>query len=298
MTETIGFIGLGSMGRPMANNLLAAGFDLRIYNRTPGKAVDLIASGARAVVTPVEAVVPGGIVVTMVANDAALEAVTLGVEGIASGLGSGGVHLSMSTVSPQLARRLADVHREHGSHYVAAPVLGRPAAAEAGKLFILLSGSTEAKERVASLLAVMGQATRDLGDDPTQGHVAKLAANFMILSLVEVYAEVLAFAEKNGIGRQDMARLFGDTILNAPLFHLYGELLARENYAPPGFRLALGLKDIELILATGALSRTPTPVADLVHNRLLTAVAKGRSELDVTALALGVSEDAGLRPLS
>lgn len=298
MTETIGFIGLGSMGRPMANNLLAAGFDLRIYNRTPGKTVDLIASGARAVATPVEAVVPGGIVVTMVANDAALEAVTLGVEGIASGLGSGGVHLSMSTVSPQLARRLADVHREHGSHYVAAPVLGRPAAAAAGKLFILLSGSAEAKERVASLLAVMGQATRDLGDDPTQGHVAKLAANFMILSLVEVYAEVLAFAEKNGIGRQDMARLFGDTILNAPLFHLYGELLARENYAPPGFRLALGLKDIELILATGALSRTPTPVADLVHNRLLTAVAKGRGELDVTALALGVSEDAGLRPLS
>lgn len=298
MTETIGFIGLGSMGRPMANNLLAAGFDLRIYNRTPGKAVDLIASGARAVATPVEAVVPGGIVVTMVANDAALEAVTLGVEGIASGLGSGGVHLSMSTVSPQLARCLADVHREHGSHYVAAPVLGRPAAAAAGKLFILLSGSAEAKERVASLLAVMGQATRDLGDDPTQGHVAKLAANFMILSLVEVYAEVLAFAEKNGIGRQDMARLFGDTILNAPLFHLYGELLARENYAPPGFRLALGLKDIELILATGALSRTPTPVADLVHNRLLTAVAKGRGELDVTALALGVSEDAGLRPLS
>lgn len=298
MTETIGFIGLGSMGWPMANNLLAAGFDLRIYNRTPGKAVDLIASGARAVATPVEAVVPGGIVVTMVANDAALEAVTLGVEGIASGLGSGGVHLSMSTVSPQLARRLADVHREHGSHYVAAPVLGRPAAAAAGKLFILLSGSAEAKERVASLLAVMGQATRDLGDDPTQGHVAKLAANFMILSLVEVYAEVLAFAEKNGIGRQDMAQLFGDTILNVPLFHLYGELLARENYASPGFRLALGLKDIELILATGALSRTPTPVADLVHNRLLTAVAKGRGELDVTALALGVSEDAGLRPLS
>lgn len=298
MTETIGFIGLGSMGWPMANNLLAAGFDLRIYNRTPGKAVDLIASGGRAVATPVEAVVPGGIVVTMVANDAALEAVTLGVEGIASGLGSGGVHLSMSTVSPQLARRLADVHREHGSHYVAAPVLGRPAAAAAGKLFILLSGSAEAKERVASLLAVMGQATRDLGDDPTQGHVAKLAANFMILSLVEVYAEVLAFAEKNGIGRQDMAQLFGDTILNVPLFHLYGELLARENYASPGFRLALGLKDIELILATGALSRTPTPVADLVHNRLLTAVAKGRSELDVTALALGVSEDAGLRPLS
>ena len=145
------------------------------------------------------------------------------------------------------------------------------------------------------LLMALGQATRDLGDDPTQGHVAKLAANFMILSLVEVYAEVLTFAQKNGIGRQDMMQVLTGTILDAPLFRLYGELLAREDYATPGFRLALGLKDIELILATGAIARTPIPAADLVHNRLLAAVARDRGELDVTALALGVSEDAGLR---
>ncbi len=295
MAETVGLIGLGSMGLSMAHNLLNKGFALRVYNRTPDKASELIARGAQEAATPAVAAAPGGIVISMVANDAALETVTLGDQGVATALGSGGIHVSMSTVSPQLARRLADAHREHGSHYLAAPVLGRPAAAAAGKLFILLSGPAAAKQRAMPLLAAMGQATRDLGDDPAQGHVAKLAANFMILSLVEVYAEVLTFAQKNGIGRQDMMQVLTGTILDAPLFRLYGELLAREDYATPGFRLALGLKDIELILATGAIARTPIPAADLVHNRLLAAVARDRGELDVTALALGVSEDAGLR---
>ena len=295
MTQTVGFIGLGSMGLPMARRLLDAGYALRVYNRTPGKAVELLERGAREVKTPAETVEPGGIVITMLANDAALETVTLGEHGMAVALGAGGIHLSMSTVSPHLACRLAEAHRAHGSHYLAAPVLGRPTAAAAGKLFILLSGLAEAKRRVSPLLEAMGQGTHDLGEDPAQGHIAKLAANFMILASIETYAETLTFAEKNGIGRMEMMKLLTGTILNAPLFHLYGELLAKEEYTAPGFKLALGLKDIELILETGVDSRTPLPAADLVHNRLLTAMAKGRGELDMTALALGVSEDAGLR---
>ena len=295
MTETVGFIGLGSMGLPMARRLLGAGYALRVYNRTPGKTVELLERGAREVKTPAETVEPGGIVITMLANDAALETVTLGEHGMAATLGAGGIHLSMSTVSPHLARRLAEAHQAHGSHYLAAPVLGRPTAAAAGKLFILLSGLAEAKRRVSPLLEAMGQGTHDLGEDPAQGHIAKLAANFMVLASVETYAETLTFAEKNGIGRMEMMKLLTGTILNAPLFHLYGELLAKEEYTSPGFKLALGLKDIELILETGVDSRTPLPAADLVHNRLLTAMAKGRGELDMTALALGVSEDAGLR---
>jgi len=295
VTETVGFIGLGSMGLPMARRLLDAGYALRVYNRTPGKAVELLERGAREVKTPAETVGPGGIVITMLANDAALETVTLGEHGMAAALGADGIHLSMSTVSPHLARRLAEAHRAHGSHYLAAPVLGRPTAAAAGKLFILLSGLAEAKRRVSPLLEAMGQGTHDLGEDLAQGHIAKLAANFMVLASVETYAETLTFAEKNGIGRMEMMKLLTGTILNAPLFHLYGELLAKEEYTSPGFKLALGLKDIELILETGANSRMPLPAADLVHNRLLTALAKGRGELDMTALALGVSEDAGLR---
>ena len=295
MTETVGFIGLGSMGLPMARRLLDAGYALLVYNRTPGKAVELLERGAREVKTPAETVEPGGIVITMLANDAALEMVTLGEHGMAAALGADGIHLSMSTVSPHLARRLAEAHRAHGSHYLAAPVLGRPTAAAAGKLFILLSGLAEAKRRVSPLLEAMGQGTHDLGEDPAQGHIAKLAANFMILASIETYAETLTFAEKNGIGRMEMMKLLTGTILNAPLFHLYGELLAKEEYTTPGFKLALGLKDIELILETGANSRMPLPAADLVHNRLLAAVAKERGDLDMTALALGVSEDAGLR---
>ena len=295
MTETVGFIGLGSMGLPMARRLLDAGYALRVYNRTPGKTVELLERGAREVKTPAETVEPGGIVITMLANDAALETVTLGENGIVSSLGADGIHLSMSTVSPRLARRLAEAHQAHGSHYLAAPVLGRPTAAAAGKLFILLSGVAEAKRRVSPLLEAMGQGTHDLGEDPAQGHIAKLAANFMVLASVETYAETLTFAEKNGIGRMEMMKLLTGTILNAPLFHLYGELLAKEEYTAPGFKLALGLKDIELILETGANSRMPLPAADLVHNRLLAAVAKERGDLDMTALALGVSEDAGLR---
>ena len=295
MTETVGFIGLGSMGLPMARKVLDAGYRLRVYNRTPGKAVELLERGVREVKTPAETAEPGGIVVTMLANDAALETVTLGENGIVSSLGADGIHLSMSTVSPRLARRLAEAHQAHGSHYLAAPVLGRPTAAAAGKLFILLSGVAEAKRRVSPLLEAMGQGTHDLGEDPAQGHIAKLAANFMVLASVETYAETLTFAEKNGIGRMEMMKLLTGTILNAPLFHLYGELLAKEEYTAPGFKLALGLKDIELILETGVDSRTPLPAANLVHNRLLTAMANGRGELDMTALALGVSEDAGLR---
>ncbi|MCB1825662.1 MAG: NAD(P)-dependent oxidoreductase [Candidatus Competibacteraceae bacterium] len=295
MAETVGFIGLGSMGLPMARRLLDAGYALRVYNRTPGKAVELLDRGARELGTPAETVAPGGIVVTMLANDAALETVTLGKHGMAATLGADGIHLSMSTVSPQLACRLAEAHQAHGSHYLAAPVLGRPTAAAAGKLCILLSGMAAAKRRVSPLLEAMGQGTHDLGEDPAQGHIAKLAANFMILASIETYAETLTFAEKNGIGRMEMMKLLTGTILNAPLFHLYGELLAKEEYTTPGFKLALGLKDIELILETGASSRMPLPAADLVHNRLLAAVAKARGDLDMTALALGVSEDAGLR---
>ena len=295
MTQMIGFIGLGSMGLPMAHRLLDAGYALRVYNRSPGKGAELLERGAQEVKTPAEAAEPGSIVITMLANDAALEAVTLGENGFATTLGTEGIHLSMSTVSPQLARQLAEQHQRHGSHYLAGPVLGRPVAAAAGKLFILLSGQTDAKRRVMPLLEAMGQGVHDLGEEPTQGHVAKLTANFMILSMVETYAEALTLAEKNGIERMEMVKLLTGTILNAPLFHLYGELLAKEEYTVPGFRLVLGLKDIELILKTAAEARMPLPAADLVHNRLLAAMAKGRGELDMTALALGVSEDAGLR---
>ncbi|MGH8729631.1 MAG: NAD(P)-dependent oxidoreductase [Burkholderiales bacterium] len=195
MSDTIGFIGLGQMGEPMARNLMRAGFKLRIYNRTPEKAAALAAEGASAVTRPTDAVEPGGIAVSMVANDEALEEVVAGNGGFGAALGQGGVHVSMSTVSPATARRLAEFHRRHGSTYVAAPVFGRPEAAAAKKLWVCVAGAQAAKERVRPVLEALGQAVYDLGEDPAGANVVKLAGNFLILSAVEAMAQAFTLAQ-------------------------------------------------------------------------------------------------------
>src|SRR5882724_2620142 len=165
MKETIGFIGLGGMGLAMATNLLKDGFGLRVYNRTAEKARPLLEQGARLARTPAEAVEPGGVVVTMVSDDRAVEEVTLGANGLLARLGDG-VHLSMSTIAPSTARRLAGVHRERGGRYVASPVFGKPEVAAKARLWIVTSGDAAARERVRPLQEAMGQAVYDFGDEP------------------------------------------------------------------------------------------------------------------------------------
>jgi 3-hydroxyisobutyrate dehydrogenase-like beta-hydroxyacid dehydrogenase len=295
MSESIGFIGLGHMGEPMARNLLKAGFAVRVYNRTSAKAQALASEGARAVGSPAEAAQTDGIVITMLANDAALEEVVLGQKGIGQILGKGGVHLSMSTVSPETARRLAAVHAERGALYLAAPVFGRPEAAAAGKLWICLAGDIAAKRRVQPVLAALGQGVHDFGEQAPAANVVKLAGNFLILSAIEALAEAFTLAEKNGIQRDAMASFFGQTIFACPIYQNYGRIVATEQYTPPGFRLSLGMKDINLVLDSAQASRTPMPLASLLHNQLLHSLAKGREDLDWAAIALAASEAAGIK---
>jgi 3-hydroxyisobutyrate dehydrogenase-like beta-hydroxyacid dehydrogenase len=294
VTTTVGFVGLGSMGLPMATNLLRAGYGLRVYNRTADKAASLIEQGAVLVDRPADVVEPGGIVITMLSNDQALEAVTLDETGILTTLGSGGVHLSMSTIAPATARNLAQQHEQHGASYLAAPVFGRPEAAAAAKLWICLSGSPAAKDRVQPLLKVLGQGVFDFGEEPEKANVVKLAGNFLIVSAIEAMAEAYTLAEKNGIDRQQIAALFGQTLFACPIYQNYGRMVAQEQLEPVGFKLALGLKDVTLALQTAQESQMPMPLASLVRDRLLSAVAKGRGEVDwAGGLALGVSDDAG-----
>jgi 3-hydroxyisobutyrate dehydrogenase-like beta-hydroxyacid dehydrogenase len=205
MSERVGFIGLGNMGQPMASNLLKAGFALRVYNRNTSKTEPLVAQGAQRVTQPGDVVEPGGIVVTMVANDNALESVVIGEHGLLERLGPNGIHLSMSTVSPATARKLADLHAKHGSTYLAAPVFGRPDAAAAGKLFICLSGSQAGKERVQPLLHALGQGVYDFGEDAGAANVIKLTGNFLIAAAMEAMAEAFTLAEKNGIEHTKVA---------------------------------------------------------------------------------------------
>jgi 3-hydroxyisobutyrate dehydrogenase-like beta-hydroxyacid dehydrogenase len=292
MSELIGFIGLGRMGHPMARNLIKAGYTVRVYNRTRARADDLIGEGAQWADTPHEVAEPGHIVITMVADDRVLESVA--GDRLLERLGPSGIHLSMSTVSPATARRLAQRHEQYRVTYLAAPVFGRPDAAAAAKLWICLSGPVSAKERVRPILGAVGQGLFDFGEEAGAANVVKLAGNFLIVAAQEAMAEAFALAEKNGIDRTRVAELIGQTLFACPVYQGYGNAIAHHRYQPAGFKLPLGLKDVDLVLQTAAASKVPMPLASLVHDRLIGALAKGRDELDCSALALGAAEDAGL----
>lgn len=293
MNQTLGFIGLGNMGHPMALNLLKAGFHLRVYNRSPEKAGPLVKQGAQAVRDPSEAVEPGGIVITMLANDAAVEEVVRS-KGFLERLGPGGIHLSMSTISPNTARQLAALHAKAGGFYVAAPVLGRPDQAAARKLTIYVAGPQALKGRVQPVLRGLGDNIFDLGENPGAANVAKLCSNFLIVSAIEAMSEALTLAEKQGVDRSTLMNILAQTSFNCPIYQNYGKLIAEKQYAPGGFRLALGLKDVELVEEIAGQAQAPMPLADLARDRFLAGLAKGRSDLDWSAISLGALEDAGL----
>ncbi len=292
----VGFIGLGNMGLPMAEALIDAGMSLTVYNRTATKAEPLVAKGARHAVSAAETAKPGGLAVTMVADDAALESITLGETGLAARLGKGGVHLSMSTVSPALSRRLAEYHAHHGGTYLAAPVFGRPDRARARKLWIVISGPAAVKERVRPLLEAMGQQTFDMGEEPAAANVMKLVNNFLIMSAIEAISEALVMAEKGGLEGPMVARVLTGSLFNCPLYQGYLETIIKRAFEPAGFKLRLGLKDIELALEMAGEADAPAPIASLIRDRVLAGLARGRGEMDWAAIALGAREDAGLKP--
>lgn len=293
--SSVTFIGLGAMGAPMASSVLRSGVALTVYNRSRERAAPLAAAGAKVADSAAAAVAPGGVVITMLANDAALLDVTLGDAGFADRLGAGGLHISMSTVSPETSRHLAAEHAKRGSLWLSAPVFGRPEAAAAQKLWICQSGAADAKARAKPLLEAMGQAIHDFGDEPGAANVVKLSGNFLILSAVEAMAEALTLAEKSGIDRQALAGFLGQTVFNCPIYQNYGRILASQTYEPAGFKLELGMKDVRLVRDAAESATVPMPLADLLHARLLTSLAKGRGQLDWTAIEMVSAEDAGKR---
>lgn len=291
MSETLGFIGLGNMGTPIAANLLRAGFGLRVYNRTASKAAPLTAKGATLAASPADVAQPGGIVLTMLADDRAVEDVCLPTGSFIERLGPGGIHISLSTISPVTACRLAEHHAKHNVDYLASPVFGRPEAAAAARLWICNSGSAAAKKRAQPILAPLGQGIFDFGKEAGAANVVKLCGNFLVAASIETLAEMLTLAEKSGVSKKAVAEMIGKL---SPLHSGYASQIAEQKFEPAGFRLALGLKDVNLIMQTAAASMTPLPLGSLLHDRYVSAVAKGRADLDWSAIALGVAEDAGL----
>ena len=296
MRPIIGFVGLGNMGHPMAVNLLKAGYSVRVWNRTSARAAALAAQGATSVSRPEEVAEAGALVISSLSNDQVLEEVVGANHELLRRLGPGGVHISTSTIAPETSRRLAEGHKHYGVTYLAAPVLGRPDAAAAAKLWIFLSGPAEAKERAQPVLRALGQHVFDLGEDPGAANVVKLACNFLLAAAIEAMAEAFTLAEKSGIDRRRLADLLVQTIFDCPAYRNYSRQIAEQRYQPALFKLSLGLKDISLVLQTAASSLVPLPLAGLLHDHLLAAEAKGRGDLDWTGLAGEVSEAAGLRP--
>ena len=291
-TLRVGLIGLGTMGQAMAANLLGARYPLTVYNRSAHRAQVLVAQGARLANTPADAA-RGDVVITMLADDAAVESAVLGPDGVCEALGPKAIHVSMSTISIALAERLAEAHRHRGQAFVSAPVFGRPEAAAAAKLFVVAAGKPIVVERCLPLFEVLGQRTFVVGKEPSKANLIKLSGNFLITSVIEALGEAFALIGRAGIDREQYLELITSTLFGAPVYETYGSLIAGERYYPPGFNASLGYKDIRLVLAAADALQVPMPVASLIATRFLTLIAQGGGDLDWAALAKLVARDAG-----
>lgn len=289
----VGFIGLGHMGQAMASNLLQAQHHVTVYNRTRSRAEELVPKGARIAESAAEAC-RAEVVITMLADDHAVEQVVLGENGVLSALPAGRIHVSMSTISVALSQRLAEAHAAAGQGYVAAPVFGRPEAARAGKLFIVAAGAAGALETCRPLFEAMGQSSFVVGQDPATANVVKLAGNFLIASVIESLGEVFALVRKHGMDPSTVLDVLTGTLFSAPVYRTYGSLIAQQRYEPAGFQLLLGLKDLRLTLAAAENAAAPMPVASLIRDHFLTAIARGYQDQDWSALARISAENAGL----
>lgn len=286
----VGFIGLGAMGSAMADNLLKAGHALTVYNRSPAKAEPFLAQGATLARTPAEAA-SGEIVITMLADDAAVEAVVFGTGGILVALAPDAIHLGMSTISFPLAKRLATAHGHAGQRYVSAPVFGRPDAAANAKLFVMAAGAPTALATCQPLLDALGQRTFI---EAEKANLIKLAGNFLITTVIESLGETFALMSKAGVDRQTYLDILTNTLFAAPVYKTYGGLIAEKRYKPAGFKARLGYKDVRLALEAAEELQAPLPVASLIHDRFLALLANGDGELDWSALASLAERDAGV----
>jgi 3-hydroxyisobutyrate dehydrogenase-like beta-hydroxyacid dehydrogenase len=311
----IAFIGLGNMGSAMATNLIKAGHTLTVYNRSRKRADALKPLGARVASTPGEAATGAEVAITMLADDHALESVVLGQgvtengltekvvtekgmaekgKGILDSLPPNAIHVSMSTISVALSRQLAAVHAESKQHYVAAPVFGRPEAAAAAKLFIVAAGPAAQIERCRPLFDAMGQKTFIAGDEPSGANLMKLAGNFLITAVIEGLAESFALVRKSGLDVNQFHEILTNSLFNAPIYKTYGALIASEKFEPAGFKLPLGFKDNRLLLAAAEEAAVPMPMASLVRDRFLAALAQGMAESDWSAISRISAKEAGL----
>ena len=291
----VAFLGLGSMGRGMAQNLLKSGHQVTVWNRSEGKGVELVKAGAKEASTPAEAVRGADAAFTMVADDHAIEEIVFGNHGMLGALPRGAVHISSSTIGVAMSKRLDEAHQKHGQGYLSAPVFGRPEAAAAAKLWVVVAGPNDVVDKYKPLLSAIGQQTFVMGTEPPMANVVKLSGNFLIATVIESFAEALTLVRKHGVDPKQYAEMLTASLFNTPLYKNYTGLIVDQKFDPPGFKLTLGLKDVRLALAAGEGVNVPLPIASLLRDHFLEAVANGMADKDWTAMSQVATMSAGLK---
>jgi 3-hydroxyisobutyrate dehydrogenase-like beta-hydroxyacid dehydrogenase len=289
----IGFIGLGRMGTGMARNLLRAGHTVTVFNRSREKAEALAAGGGRVATSPADACRDAQVVMTMVADDHAVEEIVFGSAGIASAMENDCIHVSHSTISTALARRLTAEHVQRKQGYLSVPVFGRPEHAESKNLLVVAAGPSELVDRCRPLFDSIGRQTFLIGAEPWQANVTKVCGNFMVISMIESLGEAYATLRKAGVAPEMFLEII-NSLMASPILALYGRLIAQEQFEPAGFALKLGLKDVRLVLAAAEECAAPMPLASLVHDHLLSALAQGQGEMDWSSMTQVIARNAGL----
>jgi 3-hydroxyisobutyrate dehydrogenase-like beta-hydroxyacid dehydrogenase len=291
MNMKIGFIGLGHMGSAIARNLLKGGHELIAWNRSPEPVKALAQAGARAAEAPVDVFAAAEVVFSMLADDAVVESVVLN-SGALDAAKPGAIHVNVATISVALADRLERLHRDRGLSYVAAPVLGRPDVAAAGNLIVLAAGETVAVDRVRPLLALFARRIFPMGEQSSRANVVKLACNFALAAMLETLGEAGALAATNGVAPETLFEVMTETVF--PAYKTYAPLITERRFRPASFALPLGFKDVRLALQAAEAKHAPMPIASVLHDQFLAAIAHGDSELDWSALSMVAFRAAGL----
>jgi 3-hydroxyisobutyrate dehydrogenase-like beta-hydroxyacid dehydrogenase len=281
------------MGHALAVNLVEDGYQVLVFDRDRERAVALQSTGAVAA-AGLGDLAACDVVVTSLPNDDALAAVALGPEGLIAVLAPDAVHVSTSTVSPSISRRIAEEHARHGQDYVAAPVLGNPDFARTRKLFVLAAGTNPALEKVRPLLERLGQRLFVIGEHPAAANLMKLASNVLTATTLECMGEVLALLRKGGVDQHLAFDVLTNSMFDSRVHKTYGGKIVEERFGPPNFPAPLAMKDVRLALAEAERLAVPMPAASLTHDQLVAMMARGWAELDWSALGLLAAVEAGL----
>jgi 3-hydroxyisobutyrate dehydrogenase-like beta-hydroxyacid dehydrogenase len=294
----VGFIGLGNMGEPMARNLIRAGHQLTVYNRTRQRAEALERDGARVADTAADAAADAQVLITMLSDDRAVHSVLLGAgpgqTPAIDALAPEAVHMSASTIGIRLSKELEREHRGRGQGYVAAPVIGRAEAARERALWVIAGGSPDNVGRCRPLMQAMGRGITHAGEEPWKANLVKIGVNFMLATMIESFGEAYAMLEKWGVDPLGFLDVLDNGAFRSPVYANYGRKIANREYEPAGFSLRLGFKDAGLALEAGEAVQAPLPFAGILRDHFLQALAHRHGELDWSAVAEVARHNAGV----